>query len=73
MNEIFVSSMDLLKEKQSNGYKQIQEELIGMRATLKQTMDKGLAPADMEVAQAMAKSVNAAETAMGKLYTKMCG
>ena len=73
MSDIFISSMDLLTEKQSAGHKQLKEEIIAMRSHLKQAMDKGLAPADMEVALSMTEAVNAADTAIDKMYTKLFG
>lgn len=71
MSDIFQSTMDLLTEKQSNGYKQLKEEMISMRSALKQSMDKGLAPADMEVARALTEAVDAADAAIDKMHAKL--
>ena len=73
MSSVFISSMELLTEKQAAGHKQLKEEIIAMRSHLKQSMDKGLAPADMAVALAMTEAVNAADTAIDKIYTKLFG
>ena len=73
MSDVFHSSLELLTEKQAGGHKQLKEELIGMRATLKQAMDKGLAPPEMEVAQAVSEAVEAADQAVDKIYTKLFG
>ncbi len=73
MSDVFHSSLELLTEKQAGGHKQLKEELIGMRATLKQAMDKGLAPADMEAARAMTDAVDAADAAVDKMYAKLFG
>jgi hypothetical protein len=71
MSDVFQSSVDLLTENQSGGYKLLKEEIFGMRSTLKQAMDKGLPPSDMEVAQAVAEAVDAADVAVEKIYTKL--
>ena len=71
MSDVFQSSLDLLAEKQAAGHKQLKEELITMRSALKRTMDKGLAPSDMEVAQALTEGVDAANAAVDKIYAKL--
>ena len=73
MSNVFQSSVDLLMEKQSGGHKQLKEEIITMRSTVKRVMDKGLAPADMEVARAVAEAVDAADAAVEKIYAKALG
>lgn len=73
MSDIFLSSVELIAEKQAAGHKQLKEEIIAMRSSLKQAMDKGLAPADMGTAQALAGAVDAANTAVDKMYAKLCG
>lgn len=73
MSDIFHSSLELLAEKQSSGHKQLKEELISMRSALRQAIGKGLAPAEMEVASAMTEAVDAADTAVDKMYTKLFG
>ena len=72
MSDVFQSSMDLLTEQQSGGHKVLKEEIFSMRSTLKQAMDKGLTPADMEIARAVVEAVDAADVAVEKMYTKVC-
>lgn len=73
MSEVFDSSLDLLMNNQAGGHKQLKEELIGMRSTLKQAMDKGLSKPDMDVAMALSAAVDAADEAVEKIYTKLFG
>jgi dsDNA-specific endonuclease/ATPase MutS2 len=73
MSDVFHSSLELLAEKQAAGHKQLKEELAGMRSKLRQTMDKGLAPADMGAALAMSEAVDAADAAVDKMYAKLFG
>lgn len=73
MSDVFLSSMELMVEKQAAGHKLLKEEITGMRSSLKQAMDKGLAPADMEAARALSEAVDAADTVVDTLYVKLCG
>jgi|GEM_PF-764401 hypothetical protein len=73
MSDVFQPSTDLLTEKQSSGHKLLKEEIITMRSTIKQGMDKGLTSADMEVARALAEAVDAADRAVEKIYAKILG
>lgn len=73
MSDVFQSSLELLAEKRAGGHKQLKEELIDMRSTLKRAMDKGLAPSDMEAVLAAAEAVDAADAAVDKMYAKLFG
>ena len=73
MSEVFYSTLELLTNQQSQGHKQLKEELIAMRGAVKQAMDKGLSNEDMVVAKAVAEAVSAADTAVDKIYQKISG
>ncbi len=73
MSEVFNSALELLSEQGARGHKQLAEELIAMRGSVKQAMDKGLSSAEMEVASAVAEAIDAAGTAVDKIYNKVTG
>ncbi|MDL2275688.1 hypothetical protein LJC22_06145 [Desulfosarcina sp. OttesenSCG-928-G10] len=58
-------------EKPSSGYQRLKAELIDMRSALRQSMDKGLSPADREVVNALTHAVDAADVALDALHAKL--
>ncbi len=73
MSDAFLSTTELLTQKQAGGHKELKEEIIGMRMALKQAMDRGLTVSGMETARTLADAVEAADTAVDKMYAKMFG
>lgn len=71
MRDYFHSSLDLLAEKPSSGYRHLKEELLDMRSTLRQAMDKGLSPGEKEVVRALIHAVDAADVAIDALHAKL--
>lgn len=65
---------DLLEDDPNGmGRARLQEELVGMQATLKRTLDAGVAPADAAVIEALGKSVDAARTVVDGIWQRNNG
>ena len=65
---------DLLEsDLNGTGRAQLQEELVGMQATLKRTLDAGVTTEDAAVIEALGKSVDAARTVVDGIWQRNNG
>jgi hypothetical protein len=70
MSGIFVSALDIL-DKRSPGtpaqIRELRDAVFSIRQKVRQDLDKGLAPGEIESARSLLKAVEIAEDAVGKL------
>lgn len=55
------------------GRSQLQEELVGMQAALKRTLDAGVTPDDAAIIKALGNSVDAARAAVDGIWERNNG
>ncbi len=64
-------AQDLLRDDPSGqGRARLQEELVRMQAGLKRTLDAGVAPAEAALLGALGQSVEAARTAVDRMWER---
>ncbi|MCK9239993.1 hypothetical protein [Desulfocurvus sp.] len=64
-------TQDLLRDDPSGqGRARLQEELVRMQAGLKRTLDAGVAPAEAALLGALGQSVEAARTAVDRMWER---
>jgi len=64
-------TQDLLRnDPAGQGRSQLQEELVQMQAGLKRTLDAGVAPAQAALLGALGQSVQAARTAVDRMWER---
>lgn len=64
----FVSVMDLLDEQSYDALRDIKDDVAGMDMDIRRAMDCGLAPDDMQKAQAARSAVQAASEILDKIF-----
>lgn len=68
MNESFVSVLDMLENDPSGAdLKPIREDLLNMDVDIRRSMDRGLAPDEMNTARTSRDMIQAAESILNKL------